>query len=88
VTGKGYIAGTYLSTYTIGSIITTAFGATAVFASIAVGSMIGGAGMFGTVVGSTGITGALMSAGLIASTPLWIPVDIGVAIIGGLERFT
>jgi hypothetical protein len=86
VTGTGYIAGTYLSTFAIGSIITAAtaaFGATAVFASIAVGCMIGGAGIFGTVVGSTGITGALMSAGLIASTPLWIPVVIGVAILGG-----
>lgn len=85
-TGTGYIAGTYLSTFAIGSIIslaTTAFGATAIFASLAVGSLIGGAGIFGTAIGASGITGALMSVGLIASTPLWIPVAIGVAILGG-----
>jgi hypothetical protein len=86
VTGTGYIAGTYLSTFAIGSIITaaaTAFGASAIFASLAVACLIGGAGIFGTTIGATGITGALMSAGLIASTPLWIPVVIGVAILGG-----
>ena len=86
VTGTGYIAGTYLSTFAIGSIITAAtaaFGASAIFASLVVASLIGGAGIFGTTIGATGITGALMSAGLIASTPLWIPVAIGVAVIGG-----
>jgi hypothetical protein len=86
VTGTGYIAGTYLSTFAIGSIITAAtaaFSASAIFASLAVGCLIGGAGIFGTTIGATGITGALMSAGLIASTPLWIPVAIGVAVIGG-----
>lgn len=87
VTGTGYIAGTYLSTFAIGSIITAAtaaFGASAIFASLAVGCLIGGAGIFGTAVGATGITGALMSAGLIASTPLWIPAAIGVAVLGGV----
>ena len=87
VTGSGYIAGTYLSTIAIGSIITTAtaaFGASAIFASVAVGCLIGGAGIFGTTIGATGITGALMSAGIIASTPLWIPAAIGVAVLGGV----
>lgn len=58
VTGTGYIAGTYLSTLAIGSILTaaaTTFGASAIFLScaVAVASIIGGAGIFGTVVGAS-----------------------------------
>jgi len=62
----GYVAGTYLSTAAIGSILaagSTALGAGALYLSGVAGSVIGSAGVFGTTVGATGVTGALMSGG-------------------------
>ncbi|WP_407278306.1 hypothetical protein U5817_17945 [Aromatoleum evansii] len=82
----GYVAGTYLSTAAIGSLLaagTTALGAGALYLSGIAGSVIGSAGIFGTTVGATGVTGALMSAGIISSTPIWVPVAVGGAAIGG-----
>jgi hypothetical protein len=83
---SGYIAGTYLSTAAIGGVLTSAsttLGAGALYLSGAASSMIGTAGIFGTHVGASGITGALMSAGIISSTPLWVPIAVGSAAIGG-----
>jgi hypothetical protein len=77
----GYVAGTYLSTATLMAIF--AGGVTALGAGVAVVTgatgVIGGAGLFGTTVGATGITGLLMSAGIIASTPVWVPIAIAGA---------
>jgi hypothetical protein len=81
----GYIAGTYMSTAAIASFLggsVTIVGASAAAISGAASTVIGGAGIFGTTIGATGITGALMSAGIISSTPLWIPAAIGGALAG------
>ena len=78
----GYVAGTYLSTAAIGSILAAAsatLGAGALYLSGVAGSIVGSAGIFGTTVGASGITGALMSAGVIASTPIWVPLAAGGA---------
>jgi hypothetical protein len=82
----GYVAGTYLSTTVIGGLLaasSTALGVGALYLSGVAGSVIGSAGIFGTTVGATGITGALMSAGIISSTPIWVPIAVGGAAIGG-----
>ena len=85
-TATGYVTGTYLSTAAIGGLITaasTTLGAGALCLSSAAGSVIGSAGIFGTSVGASGITGALMSVGIISSTPIWIPLAVGGAALGG-----
>jgi len=82
---SGYVAGTYLSTAAISSILgtgATLLGAGAAAVSGTASSIIGSAGIFGTSIGATGITGALMSAGIISSTPIWIPASIGAALAG------
>ena len=82
----GYVAGTYLSTAAIGSLLaaaSTALGAGALYLSGVAGSVIGSAGLFGTTVGATGVTGTLMSAGILSSTPIWVPIAVGGAAIGG-----
>ena len=81
----GYMAGTYLSTTAITGLIAAAsasLGAGALFLTEAAGSIIGSAGVFVTTVGASGITGVLMSAGIIASTPIWVPAVIGGAVGG------
>ena len=81
----GYVAGTYLSTATITALLVgsaTALGTGAAVLSGAAAAAIGGAGIFGTTIGATGITGLLMSAGIIASTPVWVPVAIAGAGVG------
>lgn len=83
---SGYVASTYLSTAAIGSLLTaasTTLGVGALYLSGAASSVIGSAGIFGTQAGASGITGALMSAGIISSTPLWVPFATGGAAIGG-----
>jgi hypothetical protein len=86
VTGAGgYVASTYLSTAAIGTLITaasTTLGAGALYLSGAAASIVGSAGIFGTTIGASGITGALMSAGIISSTPAWVPVAVGGAALG------
>jgi len=81
---SGYVAGTFVSTTVISGLIGTAsatLGAGALYLSGATASIVGGAGFLGTTIGASGITGALMSAGLISSTPVWIPfVAAGTAI--------
>ncbi|WP_428506898.1 hypothetical protein [Roseateles sp.] len=81
----GYVAGTYLSTMTITALLVggaTALGTGAAVVSGAAAAVIGSAGIFGTTIGASGITGMLMSAGLIASTPVWAPVGVAGAGIG------
>ena len=91
--GAGYVAGTYLSTTAITALLAgsaTALGTGVAVVSGAAAGVIGGAGIFGTTIGATGITGMLMSAGLIASTPIWVPVACAGAGIGvgyGALRF-
>lgn len=84
-TAGGYVAGTYLSTAAVATIFAggaTIAGAGAAVLTGAAASVIGSAGIFGTTIGATGITGALMSAGLISSTPVWAPIAIGGATVG------
>ncbi|WP_155845469.1 hypothetical protein [Chitinilyticum aquatile] len=81
---SGYVAGTYLSTSAISTLLGlggTALGAGATLISGAASAIIGGPGIFGTTIGASGITGMLMSAGIISSTPVWVPV---LAIGGGI----
>jgi hypothetical protein len=83
---SGYVAGTFLSTAAINGLLTaasTTLGGGALYLSGAASSIIGGAGIFGTKIGASGITGALMSAGIISSTPLWAPLSAGGAAIAG-----
>lgn len=90
---SGYVAGTYLSTATITALL--ASGATALGTGVAVVSgtaagIIGSAGIFGTTIGASGVTGMLMSAGIIASTPVWVPVAVagaGAGVAYGAFRF-
>lgn len=82
----GYVAGTYLSTAAIGALLTTAsaaLGTGALYLSGVAGSIIGSAGIFGTTVGASGVTGALMSVGILSSTPIWVPLAVGGAAVGG-----
>lgn len=86
VTGAtGYISGTFLSSAAISGLLATAsatLGAGTLYLSGAAASIVGSAGIFGTTIGATGITGALMSAGIISSTPVWVPLSVGGAAIG------
>lgn len=89
----GYVAGTYLSTATVTALLAggaTALGTGAAVVSGAAAGVIGGAGIFGTTIGASGITGLLMSAGLIASTPVWVPVaaaGAGAGVAYGAYRY-
>lgn len=93
----GYVAGTYLSTaaistltYALGGSGLAALGVGAAALVGAGGALVGSAGIFGTSIGATGITGMLMSAGLISSTPVAIPIAciVGAAGVGmfGLHK--
>jgi hypothetical protein len=85
--GGGYVAGTYLSTAAIVSTLSIATAGVGGIAATVMGgasAVWGSAGVFGTTIGATGIKGMLMSAGLIASTPLWVPVAAGSAIVSGV----
>ncbi len=95
VTGaSGYVAGTFLSTAGISGLLATAsatLGAGALYLSGVAASIVGTAGFFGTTIGATGITGALMSAGIISSTPVWVPLAASSAALacgyGGYRLF-
>jgi hypothetical protein len=86
VTGaSGYVTGTFLTTAAINGLLATAsatLGAGALYLSGATASIVGSAGILGTSIGATGITGALMSVGIISSTPVWIPFVAGGAALG------
>lgn len=82
----GYVAGTYLSTAAIASIVvgaTATAGAGVAAVTGAASALIGGAGIFGTTVGATGLTGVLMSVGVLPATPIVVPLAIGGATLGG-----
>ncbi|MFS0756520.1 hypothetical protein ABC383_17735 [Noviherbaspirillum sp. 1P10PC] len=84
---SGYVAGTYLSTTAIISILTIATASAGGIAAALTGgaaALWGSAGLFGTTIGATGIKGMLMSAGLISSTPVWIPAAAGGALVTGI----
>lgn len=77
---SGYVAGTYLSTSAIASLLAstgTAIGVTAIASGL-----IGSAGIFGTTIGATGLTGVLMTAGILPSVPIVVPIAAGGALAG------
>lgn len=83
----GYVAGTYLSTGAIVSLVTAAsavLGAGVLSVTGFASAIIGSAGIFGTTIGASGLTGFLMSAGILPSTPILIPIVAGGAIAGGI----
>ena len=87
---SGYVAGTYLSTTAIASIVATAtatIGVGAAALSGLLGSVIGSAGIFGTTIGASGLTGLLMSAGIISATPIALPVGILASVLGSIYIF-
>jgi hypothetical protein len=82
---SGYVAGTFLSTSAVAALFAggvSILGAGAAAVTGVAASAIGSAGIFGTTVGATGLTGFLMSAGLISSTPIWVPITLGGAAAG------
>lgn len=81
----GYVAGTYLGTAAISTLLSTvtaSAGAGALILSGAAASLVGSAGIFGTTIGASGLTGVLMSAGIVSSTPIFLPIIAGGAAIG------
>lgn len=81
----GFVTGTYVSTAALASLFAGGIGAVGIGAAAITGvgaAAIGSAGVFGTTVGATGLTGALMSVGLISSTPIWVPVAVATAATG------
>jgi len=85
--GGGYVAGTYLSTAAIVTVLTVATASAGSIAAALTGgaaAIWGSAGIFGTTIGATGIKGALMSVGLISATSVWVPVAVGGAAATGL----
>ena len=86
----GYVAGTYLSTTAIASIIATATATVGVSTAAltgVLGSIVGSAGIFGTTIGASGLTGLLMSAGIISATPIALPVGIFATVLGSIFVF-
>lgn len=82
---SGYVAGTYLSTAAIASLVTGAgalLGAGALTLTGATAAIIGSAGIFGTTIGASGITGFLMSVGILPATPIGVPIAVGGAAVG------
>jgi hypothetical protein len=81
---SSYVAGTYISTAALAAYLTstgviTCVGLAGLFGSSIGGAamaLIGGAGIAGTTVGATGLTGVLMSWGVISSVPIVVPVII------------
>jgi len=85
-TAGSYVAGTYISTAAVAAYLATGAGVLATGAAVATGAasaVIGSAGIFGTTIGATGLTGALMSAGIISSTPIWVPVAAAGTVLAG-----
>ncbi len=82
---SGYVAGTYLSTAAIASLLTGAgalLGAGTLTLTGATAAIIGSAGIFGTTIGASGFTGFLMSAGILPATPIGVPIAVGGAAVG------
>lgn len=88
VTGaSGYIAGTYLSTAAVASLIgsaaVTGAGGLAALVAGSASAIIGSAGLLGTGIGASGLTGVLVSLGLVSTTPVWVPAAAVGAIAAG-----
>jgi hypothetical protein len=82
---SGYVAGTYLSTTAIASLVSGAgalLGAGALTLTGATAAIIGSAGIFGTTLGASGLTGILMSAGILPATPIVVPIAVAGAAAG------
>ena len=82
---SGYVVGTYLSTAAIAGLLTTAaatLGTGVLLVSGAAASAVGSAGIFGTTIGATGITGVLMSVGILPATPVAVPILAGAVTVG------
>lgn len=83
--GSGYVAGTYLSSAALTSLMGAAgaaLGVGALTLSGAASAIIGSAGIFGTTIGATGLTGVLMSAGILPATPIAVPIAVGGVAVG------
>ena len=93
----GYVAGTYIGTGALASFLTgstVALGVTgtaaitgaAIWAYGTLGgamtTLIGSAGLFGTTIGATGLTGFLMSVGILPAIPVFVPIAIGLGVLG------
>jgi hypothetical protein len=59
------------------------WGVGALYLTGALEVIIGGAGIFGTTIGATGITGFLMRVGILSSKPLWVAALAGLAMLVG-----
>ena len=82
---SGYVAGTYLSSAAIASLMTGAsavLGAGVLTVSGVAGAIVGSAGIFGTTIGASGLTGLLMSAGVLPATPIGVPIAVGGVTVG------
>jgi hypothetical protein len=82
---SGYVAGTYLSTAAIASLVgaaSVALGSGSLALAGVASTIIGSAGIFGTTIGATGLTGVLMSVGILPATPVAVPIAIGGAAVG------
>ena len=89
-----YVAGTYLSTFIITWLLAggaTLLGTGAAVVSGAAAAVIGSAGIFCTTIGASGLTGMLMSAGIISSIPIWVPFAVAGAgagvVYGGFHYY-
>ena len=75
-----------MSTAAIASIVVGATATVGVGAAAVTGvasALIGSAGVFGTTIGATGLTGILMSAGILPATPIAVPIAVAGATLGG-----
>ncbi|CAN7639896.1 hypothetical protein LJR129_004944 [Acidovorax sp. LjRoot129] len=87
----GYVAGTYLSSAAIYSLVagtSAVLGAGVLTVTGVASAIIGSAGYFGTTLGASGLTGILMSAGILPATPIVVPVVAGLGMSGGLGYLT
>lgn len=83
--GGGYVTGTYLSTAAISGLFVGGLAVLGTGTAVVTGAasaIVGSAGIYGTTIGATGITGALMSAGILSATPIWVPFAIGGGALG------
>ena len=65
------------------SAIGAAVGTAATAVGGAASTIFGSAGIFGTTIGASGLTGTLMSVGILSSTPVIVPASIALLMAGG-----
>jgi hypothetical protein len=83
----GYVTGTYISTAAIASLMTGAtiaatIGTCAALLKGGASTVISSAGIFGTAIRATKLTKSLTSAGILSSTPIAVPLAMGVVVLG------